>query len=223
MITFDSKLFKKDMQSIIDYSIGFLEGVQGGKKVFLMTLGQETKEILEEYIDSMARVDPAMLHHVYEWQATGSPDARLYDIIYTVSGIGLSFKSTFKQSTSIKDGSKVPFYDKARIIENGIPVVIKPKTSQVLAFDDNGEEVFTKQPISIANPGGTEAEGGFERAFDTFFSRYFSQAFLRASGVAAYLEKPTTYKSNLASGKRYGKSKGYQTGYRWVANAGIGR
>jgi hypothetical protein len=118
--------FKKDMKNIMNYSIGFLEGVQAGKVKFLNNLGVMTKEILEQYIDSNARVNPEALHHIYEWSKVGSPDARLYNINYTISNLGLSFVSTFKQSTSIKDGSLVPFYNKAKIMEEGTPVTIRP-------------------------------------------------------------------------------------------------
>jgi hypothetical protein len=220
--TFNSKQFKKEMNNIVNYSIGFLEGVQRGKTIFLKTVGMETVEVMKEFIDSNARVNPEMLHHIYEWNLTGSPEARLYDISYTVSNLGLSFKSSFSQSRLIKDGSRTPFYDKARIMENGIPVTIRPKTAQVLAFDDNGETVFTRGPIEVLNPGGTEVEGAFEKTFDMFFNKYFSQAFLRTSGIARYLENPQVYKKNMPEGKRVGKSKGISTGYRWIANAGLG-
>jgi hypothetical protein len=220
--TFNSKQFKKDMNNIVNYSIGFLDGVHKGKTVFLKTLGMETVEVMKEFIDSNARVNPEMLHHIYEWNLTGSPEARLYDISYTVSNLGLSFKSSFSQSRSIKDGSRTPFYDKARIMENGIPVTIRPRAAQVLAFDDNGETVFTRGPVEVLNPGGTQVEGGFEKTFDMFFNRYFSQAFLRTSGIARYLENPQVYKKDLPAGKNLGRSKGIATGYRWIANAGLG-
>jgi hypothetical protein len=55
-----------------------------------------------------------------------------------------------------------------------------------------------------------------------FFNRYFSQAFLRVSGVARYLENPEVYRKDMKAGKRIGKSKGISTGYRWIANAGVG-
>jgi hypothetical protein len=219
---FASNQFKKEMNNIIDYSIGFLEGVQRGKTVFLKTVGLQTVELMKEFIDSNARVNPQMLHHIYEWHQTGSPSARLYDISYTTSNLGLSFRSSFSQSTSIRNGSRTPFYDKARIMEEGIPVTIRPRVAQALAFEDNGETVFTKGPVTIDNPGGTEVEGGFERVFDMFFNRYFSQAFLRVSGVAKYLENPYVYKKNMPAGKKIGRSKGLSTGYRWIANAGVG-
>ena len=219
---FSSNQFKKEMNNIIDYSVGFLEGVQKGKTIFLKTLGMETVEVMKEFIDSNARVNPNMLHHIYEWNQTGSPSARLYDISYTTSNLGLSLRSSFSQSASIKDGSRTPFYDKARIMEEGIPVVIRPRVAQALAFEENGEMVFTKNEVRVDSPGGTEVQGSFEKVFDMFFNRYFSQAFLRASGVAQYLENPDVYKKNMQAGKTMGKSKGLSTGYRWIANAGVG-
>ena len=222
MITkFNSNQFKKDMNNIVNYSIGFLEGIQKGKTIFLKNMGMQTVELMKDFIDSNARVNPQMLHHIYEWNLTGSPHARLYDISYTTSNLGLSFKSSFSQSTSVKNGSRTPFYDKARIMEQGIPVTIRPKVAQVLSFDDNGEQIFTKGPIEVLNPGGTEVQGGFEKVFDMFFNTYFSQAFLRSSGIARYLENPQVYKKNLQAGKRMGKAKGVSTGYRWIANAGV--
>lgn len=217
----DSNAFKKEMQNIIDYSVGFLEGVQRGKSVFLKNLGSSIVEVLKEFVDSNARVNPAMLQHMYEWYQAGSPDARLFDINYTVSGLGLSFRSTFRQSISVKNGSRQPFYDKARIMEYGIPVTIRPTRSKALVFEDNGETVFTKNPVRVDNPGGAAAQGGFEKIFDVFFSQYFSQAFLQSSGLMQYLETPVLYKKNLPRGKRGGRPSGIDTGYRWIANAGV--
>jgi hypothetical protein len=213
--------FKKDMKNIIDYSVGFLEGVQAGKMKFLNNVGVMTKELLEQYIDSNARVNPEALHHIYEWSKVGSPDARLYDINYTISNLGLSFVSTFKQSTSIKDGSTVPFYNKAKIMEEGTPVTIKPKRSDVLVFEDGGETVFTKGKVVVQSPGGAETTGSFQKVVDTFFGRYFTQAFLKSSGMYQYFNNADVYRKNLTSGKVSGKSKGHQVGYRWIANAGI--
>jgi hypothetical protein len=219
---YNTKKFKKEMNNIVNYSFGFLDGVQKGKTSFLRSLGVNTVEIMKQFVDSNARVNPEMLHHIYEWNRTGSPGARLYDISFTTSNIGLSFKSSFRQSQSIKNGSKVPFYDKARIIEDGAAVTIRPKNSEVLSFEEDGEMVFTKSPIRVENPGGTEAQGGFERTLDLFFDKYFSQSFLRTSGVAQYLENPEVYKKNLRAGKARGRSKGVSVGYVWVANAGVG-
>lgn len=210
-----------DLNNIVEYSMGFLDGVQKGKKLFLNSLGSNIKEMLEIFIDSNARSNPQALHHVYEWYKVGSPDARLFDINYTVSNIGLSFKTSFTQSNTIKDGSSVPFYNKAKIMEDGIPVIIKPKYADVLAFDDNGETVFTKGPVEVSNPGGAQVQGSFQKVTNIFFSKYFTQAFLKTSGVDRYLSNPQIYKKNLQKGKMSGKSVGVSTGYSWIVNAGV--
>ena len=220
-VTVNSNLFRKDMKNILDYSLGFLDGVNKGKSKFFNNIGSLASESLKTFIDTSAKVNPTILQHVYEWYRVGSPEARLYDISYKSTNSGVSFFSTFSQSSTIKDGSNVPFYNKARIMENGIPVVISPTASGVLVFEDNGETVFTKKDIVVTNPGGPAALGGFEKTFDLFFTKYFSQAFIRSSGIKDYLENPVVYKANIKAGKNNGKSVGIRTGYQWIAQAGV--
>lgn len=218
---FNLKQFDKIMNNIVEYSYGFLDGTKKGKDQFLKNLGRGTIEALKQYIDVQAKMSPGALHHVYEWHETGSPGARLYNIDYVITGTGLSFNSTFSQSRSIKNGSTVPFYDKARIMENGIPVTIKPVVAKVLSFEDNGEQVFTPNPVRVENPGGDDVQGTYERTFDSFFRNYFKQSFLRASGILEYLSNPVAYKTNFKAGSKIGKAKGIQAGYTWMANATI--
>lgn len=218
----DDRKFMKELNDMVGYSVGYVEGVQRGKKKFLDNLGKSVIEIVKEYIDSNARVNPEALHHVYEWYQTGSPNARLFDIDYTVSNLGLSIKSTFSQSRSVQAGSNVPFYNKAKIMEEGIPVTIVPKQSKVLSFNDNGEEVFVSGPVTVSEPGGQATTGGFQRVLDTFMNKYFSQAFMEASGLKSYLKNPTLYRKSFSSGvKGGGRSLGRQVGYTWIANAGV--
>lgn len=219
-LSFDMRQFNKEMNNIIEYSSGFVDGIQAGKKEFLNNLGPDIAELASQYIDSNARVDERSLHHVYEWYQAGNMNARLFDIKYTVSNLGLSFTSDFKQSTTIKDGSRTPFYNKASIMENGQTVIIEPVMAEALRFEVGGEVVYTKKPVVVDNPGGNTA-GKFAQVFDTFFGRYFSQAFLKSSGLSQYFENPTVYKKNLSRGSRSGRSHGLNVGYRWVANARI--
>lgn len=220
-LSIDTRQFKKDLNNVVEYSLGYLEGIQIGKSQFLRNLGLNISETLQQYIDSNARVNPQALNHIYEWYQVGSPNARLYELKYTVSNLGLSFITNFKQSSSIKDGSRVPFSDKARIMEEAIPVVITPRESTVLVFEKDGETIFTKNSVNVDNPGGDATTGAFEKTIDSFFTKYFTQAFLRSSGVSSYLENPILYKKNLTSGKKSGRSKGLDVGYRWIANAGL--
>lgn len=207
---------------MIDYSLGFLEGVKSGKKAFLKSLGEQTIQAMKEFVDSNARINPDALHHVYEWYQVGSPDARLFDIEYTVSNLGLSLKSTLSQSTSIQAGSTTPFYDKARIMEEGIPVRIVPRKAKALSFEVDGEQVFTKGEVYIDNPGGTQVQGSLERTLDMFMNQYFTQAFLYNIGIDKYFNNTSVFKKNFAAGVRRGKSVGMETGYRWIVNASKG-
>jgi hypothetical protein len=218
----NTKSFEKQMNNIVNYSFGFLDGVQKGKSVFLNNLGHGVLTALYDYIDASARSNPRAMHHIYEWMQTGSPEARLYDLNYTVSNLGLSFKSKFTQSQSFSRNSNTPFYDKARIMEQGIPVKIAPVKSDVLVFEANGETVFTRKEVTVENPGGTEVVGSFERAVDEFMLGYFKQSFIRASGLYDYISKPVLYKANFAAGSRMGRAKGVDTGFKWIANARVG-
>jgi len=215
-LTIDDRQFNRDIKNIIEYSKGFFEGVKQGVPDFLRGLGGSILDDLKSYIDSNARVSPQLLHHVYEWNQTGSPSSRLFDIDYSVSVNGISFSSSFRQSQSIKDESRVPFSDKARIMEYGIPVTIVPKR-KVLAFEDNGEQVFTSKPVVVTNPGG-DVSGEYERVFNSFFRSYFTQSYLQSAGILTYLNNPTTFKTGMS--KKGGRSNGVAVGRNWIAKAG---
>jgi RNase P/RNase MRP subunit p29 len=218
----DSRQFEKDMHNIMQYSEGFLDGVQVGKTLFFKNLGAELSMVIKDFVDSNARQDPQMLHHIYEWYQVGKPGARLYDINYTFSNLGLSFMSTFSQSRSIQKGSTVPFYDKAKIMEQGTRVTIKPKKASVLRFEQDGQEIFVSGKVVVDNPGGDRVQGSFEKVFNSFFTSFMTQSFLRASGIQRYIEAPELYKKNMATGKRAGKVAGFSTGYRWIIGAAGG-
>jgi RNase P/RNase MRP subunit p29 len=218
----DSKQFDKDMKNLMDYSEGFMNGVQVGKTLFFKNFGMELSNVIKEFIDSNARQDPQMLHHIYEWYQVGQPGARLYDINYTFSNLGLSFMATFSQSRSVQRGSTVPFYDKAKIMEDGTRVTIKPKKASVLRFEQDGQEVFVSGKIVVDNPGGDRVQGSFEKVFNLFFTSFMTQSFLRASGIQRYIETPELFKRNLKRGKTGGKALGFNTGYRWIIGAAGG-
>ena len=222
IVNTNTRSFNKQMNNIINYSFGFLEGVERGKKIFFDKLGLGVIQSLSQYIDVQARANPKALHHVYEWNQTGSPGSRLFNLKYTVSNLGLSINSTFRQSKSISENMTVPFYNKAKIMENGMPVTIAPTKSKVLKFNGASGEVFTSKTIKVDNPGGNEVYKGFESTFDEFMIRYFKQSFLRASGLYDYIKKPTLYKTNFKSGSKMGRNKGIDTGFKWITNATIG-
>lgn len=218
-VVMDNRKFKKEINNIIDYSLGFLEGINNGKKDLHLLLAPKISELAAQFIDVNAKMSPELLHHVYEWEKVGSPNARLFDLDYSVTNAGITFTSSLKQSNSIKDGSTIPFYNKAKIMEDGIAVTIKPKRAKALRFEIDGEEIYTSKEVIIENPGG-QTQGQFANIVDKFFNVYFRQSFLSSSGLLQYFKSPQVYKKNLASAKRSGRSLGLKTGYRWVVDAG---
>ena len=218
-VKFDTEQFLKEMTNAVEYSTGFIDGVNRGKVQLLENVGKAVVEGIKQFIDANARVSPQALHHVYEWYQTGSPDARLFEIEYIANQSGLSFNSTFSQSMSIQKGSKVPFYNKAQVMEQGVPVTIIPRPQKPLVFESGGDAVFTKAPVVVSNPGGDAVAGGYRRVFEQFFSQYFSQSFLKSSGILDHLNNPTPFKSNFKGATKGGKSLGIRVGHAWVTKS----
>lgn len=218
-VVMDSKQFQKEINNILNYSTGFVEGIERGKIEMYASLAPMISELAAQFIDVNAKMSPELLHHIYEWEKVGSPEARLFDLDYKISNMGITFTSSLKQSTSIKQGSNVPFYNKAKIMEEGVAVTIMPKRANALRFKIDGTEVYTSTGVTVDNPGG-QTKGQFENIVDKFFGVYFRQSFLNSSGLLQYFKSPQIYKKNLNSAKRGGRALGLKTGYRWVADAG---
>lgn len=224
MITFNDKQFIKDMNNIVRYSYGFLQGVEKGKPLFFENVGRETIELLKQYIDASARMNPDSLHHVYEWYQTGSPGSRLFNLKFNANPNGITFMSEFTQSKSLQNGATVPFYNKAKIMEDGISVTVKPRTRQALKFTDSlDNDVFIKGEVKIDNPGGDSTKGSFGNIIDEFFNLYFSQSFLNVLGLSKELADVSIYKKQLDAGKKFGKNAGIAAGYKWITNIGAAR
>lgn len=221
-ITFDTKDLIKKLNNTVSYSNGFLDGAKKGKPVFLNKLAVGTILALNQYIDAMARTDRRSLHHVYEWYQEGVPSSRLFEFDYIASAGGLSINGTFSQSKTASTNGSKPFYDKARIMELGIPVTINPTGKSVLRFNAGGQEVFTSKPIRVSNPGGDYVNGSFEKVFNNFMNTYFRQSFLQASGLYDHLKNPSIYKANFSKGVRFGYSAGVKTGFDWITNSNMG-
>lgn len=221
-INIDTNQFMKEMTNIVDYSSGFVDGIKKGKTQFLKNIANGITSALNQYIDAVARMNREALHHVYEWYKEGSPEARLFEFEYQVTSGGLSLNGTFRQSTTVSANGTKPFYDKARIMEQGIPVTITPSGNGVLRFNAGGQEIFTKRPVTVNSPGGPEVQGYFEKTVQDFIKNYFRQSFLKASGLYDYLNNPFSYKANLGLGMKQGKNVGVSVGYKWITGARAG-
>jgi hypothetical protein len=220
-VIFESKNFMKQMNNFVGYHQGFLEGAQRNREAFWRSMASEIIDALKLFVDSNARVSPETLHHVYEWHRTGSPEARLFDLAYRTGGGGISIYYTLRQSSSVRQGSKTPFYSKAKIMESGVPVTISPVSRLALKFtNESGEDVFSRSPITVQNPGGIATTGAMEKTFDSFFSSYFTQSFIQTSGVLKYLAELKEYRAGLPGSTSGGKAAGIAAGSKWVAGRG---
>ena len=219
-VQFDDATFFKEMTNVLSYATGFIDGAQKGKPAMLRNISYKIKELLYSFIDSTARMEPQKLHHVYEWYQTGSPDARLYNLKCSSTGAGISISYTFSQSKSIRSGSNVPFYDKASIMEHGVPVTIRPVNAQALVFDDNGETVFTRKPVTVTEPGGRGVQNSFNETIKDFFNVYLSQTFLEVTGLRGQLQDMSEFNRGFAGAKTGGYYLGLTTGERWISKVG---
>lgn len=215
-VKFNANRLMKDLDAVLKYSEGFLDGAKAAKPIMMKNISYKIKEAMYEYIDSMARVDPSRLHHVYEWYQTGNSSARLFDLQCTVSDSGIRFSYDFTQSSSLANGSSVPFYNKASIMESGAPVTIKPVNAKALSFEMDGEQIFTKKAVEISNPGGDGVQFGFASTIDTFLNSYLSQTFIDVAG----LDTLDRNKAKFNPSKTKGRSDGFNDGHQWVAKVG---
>ena len=141
------------------------------------------------YIDALARSRPKSLHHVYEWKKTGNKTARLFKL-NRLSAEGLSFRIDYDllPSTSMVPSAngrrRHVFTNKASIMEAGKPLVIRPKNSERLVFESDGETVFMPKgmPVTVKRPGGSAATNQFNLAHSRFFSGRLVNESIKRSG-----------------------------------------
>ena len=173
-----------------------------------------------QYLDGLARIHPEMLHHVYEWGEVGNPGARLFDLKTIAIGRGVGVGAELLDSTTVKEGSSEPFYDKATIMEYGETVTVTEQEAQALFFEIDGIEYFRKGPITIANPGGEAVRGSFVRAFNEFYTNYFSDVYLRSIQFYKQLEDGKEYKRNVRLSARSANPRilGKNSAMQWIAS-----
>ena len=141
------------------------------------------------YIDALARSKPKSLHHVYEWKKTGNKTARLFKLNKTAQ-IGLSFgvNYQFLPSKSMVPSSngrrRHVFANKASIIEQGKPLVIRPKNAERLVFQIDEETIFMPKgaSVTVKRPGGSGSTNQFTLAHSRFFSGNLVNDSIKRSG-----------------------------------------
>ena len=202
MIKTDMKEFNKTMQSALDYSNGFINGAVQNQQYLNNQVAEVVKDAFYKYIDSVARLDPDRLHHVYEWGQVGSDAGRLFRIEAFSGQQSIRFVTEFIQSTSTSPSATEPFVDKASVMEQGSLITIRPKEGEVLAFQgDDGEMIFTPNEVTIEQPGGPGVRGSFAETTKEFFTNYLDGALLK--DLIFELSTPTEFTEGWNKGMTY--------------------
>ncbi len=159
------------------------------KALFTKTIFDQINLDFGNYIDSLARTKPKSFHHVYEWKKTGNKTARLFKL-KKISEDGLSFRMNYE---FLPSRSMVPssngerrhmFVNKASVMEEGKPLVIRPKNAERLVFQIDGETVFMPkgQSVTVKKPGGSASTNQFTLAHSRFFSGNLVNISIKNSG-----------------------------------------
>ena len=168
-----------------------LESNASFKRLFKKTIFNSIDLEFGQYLDAKARVKPKSLHHVYEWNKTGNPKARLFNL-KQLDAPGLSFRidTEFKLSKSAvpnkdkKQKKKYIFAEKASVMEAGMPIIIKPKSADRLVFEHDGITVFMPKgaSVTVKSPGGRASTNQFQLAYSQFFSGNLVNIAIKNSG-----------------------------------------
>lgn len=210
----------KMLENSIKYTNSFTSELKKNKALLNQKVGEESVEAFYDWLDSLARSHPGMLHHVYEWGQIGDPAGRLFELGLRINNTSAVVDAYFLESNVPSPTSDVAFYDKAQIMEDGDSVVINEVDADVLFFEIDGEEFFRKGPIFIANPGGRETRGSFVEAFNEFYTSYFTKVHLEAIKFYKYFSNPKEYEKYFASAvKGRSSANGRKAALSWINNA----
>lgn len=171
------------------------------KKLFKKTVFDGINKEFGEYLDAKARVKPASLHHVYEWNKAGNPTSRLFKL-NRLEAPGLSFKidtgfilsKTSVPNKNKKQKKKYVFAQKASVMEAGMPVIIRPKSADRLVFEHDGITVFMPKgaSVTVKSPGGRASTNQFQLAYSQFFSGNLVNIAIKNSGF------PSLFKAGMS-------------------------
>ena len=213
MISYNKIDFDNTMRAALGYSEGFVRGLNQYEAYFNAQLAEIITQAFYQYVDSVARLEPDRLHHVYEWGQAGMDSARLFRIESFTGRQSIRFVTEFQQSTSVSPTGNEPFVDKASIMEEGISITITPNDGGVLAFEgDDGDMVFTPNEVVIDDPGGPGVKGQFYMVVREFFDAYLSKGMLRQ--FILEMETPTEFTQGW--GKGMNPSTGMRSARRYL-------
>jgi hypothetical protein len=219
-VRIDARRAMKMLNNLVKYSDGFIKETKAKQGYVASKIAGASIDGFYDYLDNLARTNPGMLHHVYEWGQVGNPGARLVELKKQISQNSAGVEARLLQSSSIPDGGSEPFYNKAQVMEEGITVVINEVNAKALFFEVDGEEFFRTGPIVISNPGGEAVRGQFLKNFETFYNEYLDNVYLESIRFYDHFRNASPYVKNFAAGvKGGGESVGKKTALSWIMSA----
>jgi hypothetical protein len=220
-LRFDGKETMKVLNNLVAYSNGFITESKAKQGYVASKMADLSITGFYEFLDTMARMHPGMLHHVYEWGQVGDPAGRLYDLKKVLTGNSAEISADFLQSNSTPEGGNEPFFNKAEIMEDGVSVVINEVQAKALFFQVDGEEFFRSGPIFIANPGGAAVRGSFVTFFEQFYNEYFERVYLESIKFYDSFRNPQQFSRNFRSAMKSGNAGaiGRRTALSWITQA----
>lgn len=207
MITLKANDFDiTDIVSELDLKIGGIAELQA--PVILEALADAVFTLsAKAFVKAMnlqAKAFPKQYHHVYEWNKVGTESGRLFFLFRDSSADGvLTIKPGFIKSTTKvpiapellvpgKTGkvvaSRSVFYNKAKVMEDGTPVIYR--ASKNIPLPENGMLRFVAAGTVIKNynPGGREVKGSFEKFFKTWYATKV-QSVISSSGIVDNIDQ----------------------------------
>jgi hypothetical protein len=169
----------------------FAEGTdsEASREVLYRDVVKTLEFNLGGYVDRKAVNYPAKLHHVYEWERIGEPDARLWAMVPRSDGKRLTVGYTFLPSKTyvpikqdLQPGTKHIYGDKAAMMELGKPVFVRPLPGNryIRFIPKSGGIVFSKG-VYIRNSGGYQVNQGFQGTFFSYFRTGYGSRVFNAS------------------------------------------
>lgn len=219
-VVINARDFQKKINRAIKYTDAFVEETKKKERYINAKVANASIEAFYEYLDILARTNPAMLHHVYEWSRVGDPDARLYELKADIVKDKALIFADFLDSTSTTENSGDVFWNKAEVMEEGIAVTIQEVNAQALFFEIDGEEYFRLGPIIVENPGGEATRGAFVKNFEEFYNVYFYASFLKSINFDRHFSTANTYGKLFPSALRGNPSSvGKSAATEWFLTA----
>ena len=220
----DGKEAKKVLHNLVEYTDGFITETQAQQSTITQRMTDLSIDHFYSYLDQLARVNPGMLHHVYEWGRVGDPESRLYELKRKLTKNTGLVTADFLLSETPSPSSDQVFYDKASIMEDGITVTINEVNAEALFFEIDGVEYFRTGPIVIENPGGPDVRGSFVEQFEEFYNTYFDKIYLNAIRFYQYFmdAKPYEQNFNVAMKSNNANGIGRKTALSWIMNMPVG-